>query len=102
MPNGTPTTTIISMLSEVPPRASQRRVAMIIATMMPAMMQSAYARSGNTPMCQMLVLGLGMERTAYDHMSVTTMSPSRLLLLLSPSASYGFVARSRPRTGNLR
>jgi hypothetical protein len=64
MPNGTPTTTISSMLSAVPPLACHRRVAMIIATTMPAMMQSAYARSGNTPMCQMLVLGLGIDSTA--------------------------------------
>ena len=46
MPKGTPTTTIISMLSAVPPRARQRRVAMIMATMIPAIMHSAYARSG--------------------------------------------------------
>jgi hypothetical protein len=49
---------------------------MIIATMMPAIMQSAYARSGNTPMYQMFVLGLGMDRTVYAHLVVTTVSPS--------------------------
>jgi hypothetical protein len=41
MPKGTPTTTIISMLSAVPPRACHRRLAMIIATMIPAIMHSA-------------------------------------------------------------
>ena len=44
MPNGIPTTIAISRLSGLPPRAFQRRVEMTIATMMPAMMQSAYAR----------------------------------------------------------
>ena len=34
---------------------------MIIATMMPAMMQSAYARNGNPPISQTDWLGLGME-----------------------------------------
>jgi hypothetical protein len=77
MPKGTPTTTIISMLSAVPPRACQRRVAMIMATTIPAMMQSAYARSGKAPMCQTPVLGLGMERTACVHDVVTTASSSR-------------------------
>ena len=45
----------------MPPRACQRRVAMTIATMMPAMMQSAYARSGKPPISQTAWLGLGME-----------------------------------------
>ena len=40
---------------------------MIKATMIPAMMHSAYARSGNAPMYQMFVLGLGMDRTACAH-----------------------------------
>ena len=78
MPNGTPTTTIISMLSAVPPRARHRRVAMIMATMIPAMMHSAYARSGKTPICQMFVLGLGMDRTTCVHPAVTTLAPSHL------------------------
>jgi hypothetical protein len=75
MPKGTPTTTISSMLSAVPPRARQRRVAMIRATMIPAMMHSAYARSGKAPMYQMFVLGLGMDRTAGAQSTVTAMSP---------------------------
>ncbi len=82
MPKGTATTTISSMLSAVPPRACQRRVAMIKATMIPAMMQSAYARSGNAPMYQMFVLGLGMDRTACAQPAVTTLSPSRPVFLL--------------------
>ena len=75
MPNGTPTTTISSMLSAVPPRARQRRVAMIIATMMPAMMHSAYALTGTGPTCQMLVAGLGMDWTACAQLAVTAPSP---------------------------
>lgn len=47
MPNGMATTIAISRLSGLPPRSFQRRPAMTIATTMPAMMQSAYARSGN-------------------------------------------------------
>jgi hypothetical protein len=62
------------MLSAVPPRARQRRVAIIIATIMPAMMQSAYARIGKAPMCQILVGGLGMDRATYAHVVVTTLS----------------------------
>ena len=46
MPNGTATATTSSRLSLLPPRARQRRVAMIMPTMIPAMMHSAYARSG--------------------------------------------------------
>ena len=48
---------------------------MIKATMIPAMMHNAYARSGNAPMYQMFVLGLGMDRTACAHEAVTTVSP---------------------------
>jgi hypothetical protein len=36
-------------------------------------------------MCQMLVLGLGMDRTAFAHLAVTTVSPSCLPFLHSPS-----------------
>ena len=61
MPHGTPTAITSSRLSAVPPRARQRRVAMTIATMMPAMMHSAYARSGKPPISQTALLGLGME-----------------------------------------
>jgi hypothetical protein len=59
----------------VPPRACHRRVAMIKATRIAAMMHNAYARSGNAPTYQMLVLGLGMDRTACAHEAVTTVSP---------------------------
>jgi hypothetical protein len=38
-------------------------------------MHSAYARSGNAPMYQMFVAGLGMDKTADAHLSVTTVSP---------------------------
>jgi hypothetical protein len=48
---------------------------MIRATMIPAMMHNAYARSGNAPMYQIFLLGLGMERTLYADMTVTTVSP---------------------------
>ena len=75
MPKGTATTTISSMLSAVPPRACHRRVAMIKAAMIPAMMHNAYARSGNAPMYQMFAPGLGMERTVYAPEAVTTVSP---------------------------
>jgi hypothetical protein len=63
------------MLSAVPPRACHRRVAMIKATMIPAMMHNAYARSGNAPMYQMFVLGLGMDKTVCAHLAVTALSP---------------------------
>ena len=43
--------------------------------MIPAMMHSAYARSGNAPMYQMFAPGLGMERTVYAPEAVTTVSP---------------------------
>src|SRR5215207_4170997 len=49
------------MLSPDPPRARHRRFAMIIATMMPAMMHSAYARRGRPKTSQTPVLGLGMD-----------------------------------------
>ena len=75
MPNGTPTTTMSSMLSAVPPRACHRRVAMIMPTIIPAMMHRAYARSGNAPMCQTLVLGLGMDMTVNAPKTVTAESP---------------------------
>jgi hypothetical protein len=45
-------------------------------------MHNAYARSGNAPMCQMFVLGLGMDRTVCAHEAVTAVSPWRLLFLL--------------------
>src|SRR4051794_16844782 len=61
MPAGTATTTHISRLSDVPPRATHRLVAMTIPTMIPAMMQSAYARSGKPKTYQMPVGGLGMK-----------------------------------------
>ena len=61
MPSGTATATTISRLSLVPPRARHRRVAITIPTMMPTMMQSAYARSGNPPISQTARLGLGMD-----------------------------------------
>lgn len=41
------------------------------------MMQSAYARSGKAPMYQILVLGLGMDRTACAQLAVTTQPSSR-------------------------
>jgi hypothetical protein len=63
------------MLSAVPPLACHRRVAMISATMIPAMMHSAYARSGKAPMYQMFVLGLGMDITAGAQLTLTAMSP---------------------------
>ena len=63
MPHGTATATTISRLSAVPPRARHRRVAITIPRMMPAMMQSAYARSGNPAISQTARLGLGMKRT---------------------------------------
>jgi hypothetical protein len=40
-------------------------------------MHSAYARSGKAPMCQMFVLGLGIDRTVYAEPPVTTVSPYR-------------------------
>jgi hypothetical protein len=49
-----------------------------MATMIPAIMHSAYARSGKTPICQMFVLGLGMDRTTCVHPAVTTLAPSHL------------------------
>ena len=61
MPNGTATTTTISRLSLLPPRARQRRVEMIMPTTIPAMMHSAYARSGKPKTLQTPVGGLGME-----------------------------------------
>jgi hypothetical protein len=48
---------------------------MIKATMIPAMMHNAYARSGNAPMYQMFVLGLGMDKTVCAHLAVTALSP---------------------------
>jgi hypothetical protein len=39
------------------------------------MMHSAYARSGNAPMYQMFVLGLGMDKRADAHLAVTTVFP---------------------------
>jgi hypothetical protein len=48
---------------------------MIKATMIPAIMHSAYARSGNAPMYQMFLLGLGMDRTVCAHEAVTAVSP---------------------------
>jgi hypothetical protein len=48
---------------------------MIMATMIPAMMHSAYARSGKAPMYQMLVLGLGMDSTVDAQLAVTAVFP---------------------------
>jgi hypothetical protein len=48
---------------------------MIKATMIPAIMHSAYARSGNAPMYQMFLLGLRMDRTVCAHEAVTAVSP---------------------------
>jgi hypothetical protein len=48
---------------------------MINATMIPAMMHNAYARSGNAPMYQMFVPGLGIDRTVCAHEAVTAVSP---------------------------
>jgi hypothetical protein len=39
------------------------------------MMQSAYARSGNGPMYQVLALGLGMDRSVCAHTVLTAVSP---------------------------
>ena len=61
MPNGTATTTTISRLSLLPPRARHRRLAMIMPTTIPAMMHSAYARSGKPNNDHTPVGGLGME-----------------------------------------
>src|SRR6478735_7769980 len=73
MPAGMATTTHISRLSEVPPRATQRRLAMTIPTMIPAMMDSAYARSGKPKTCQTPLGGLRMNSgTTY---SITPSSP---------------------------
>jgi hypothetical protein len=51
--------------------------------MMPAMMHSAYARSGKAPMCQMFVVGLGdrqdgVRRTARHHGVPISVVSSRL------------------------
>src|SRR5262245_21830038 len=61
MPLGTATTTTISRLSADPPRATHRLVPMIIATTIPAMMHSAYARSGKPKTFHTPVGGLGMN-----------------------------------------
>src|SRR5215207_1333620 len=54
-----------------PPRACIRRSLMTTAAITPAMMQSAYARSGNGPRCHTDWLGLGIEarvtRTRYRY-----------------------------------
>jgi hypothetical protein len=59
---------------------------MIMATMIPAMMHSAYARSGTAPMYQMFVLGLGIDSTTCAHLAIITASPS-LPFLRSPAWS---------------
>ena len=44
-----------------PPRSTQRRLVSQIATRMPAMMHSAYARIGSGPRYHTLRVGLGIE-----------------------------------------
>jgi hypothetical protein len=70
---------------------------MIKPTRIPAMMQSAYARIGKAPIYQILVLGLGMDRTACSQLAVTTLFPSRPVSFSSfaqpcdrPYANSGF------------
>src|SRR5215207_6869476 len=79
MPQGTATTTTISRLSDVPPRARHRRLPMIMATMIPAMMQSAYARTGRPKASQTPVLGLGMDSVRNAMLLTVRDSPGRLI-----------------------
>ena len=62
MPHGMATAMTSSRVSWLPPRARQRRPAMIMPTTMPAMMQSAYARSGKPKTSHTPLAGLGMKR----------------------------------------
>ena len=62
MPQGMATAITSSRVSWLPPRARQRRPAMIMPTMIPAMMHSAYARSGKPNTSHTPLAGLGMKR----------------------------------------
>src|SRR4051794_8436681 len=63
MPNGTPTSATVSTASRLPPRATQRRVAITVPTMTPVMMHSAYIRIGSGPMWNSVNGGLGIDST---------------------------------------